>query len=174
MQINHDPDVLSCLANLSNDEVFTLPALAKQMLDLLPPELFGSTDTTFLDPVCKTGVFLHEIAKRLIEGLAEQMPELQQRLDHIYTKQIFGLPITALMARRTLYCSKTANAEMSIVRGFGAGQPEGNLPYEGNCITNSHEIWFSKIDSIRKKQILSNTKLAPSNTISVWLPTELQ
>ena len=79
----YNPDVLSCLANLSNDEVFTPPEIVNQMLDMLPQELFSNPDTTFLDPACKTGVFLREIAKRLIEGLEPQFPDLQERLGNI-------------------------------------------------------------------------------------------
>lgn len=70
----YNPDVLSCLANLSNDEVFTPPEVANRMLDLLPQELFRSPDTTFLDPACKSGVFLREIAKRLLVGLEMKFP----------------------------------------------------------------------------------------------------
>ena len=87
---HYNPDVLSCIANLSNDEVFTPPEVAKAMLDLLPQELFESPDTTFLDPACKSGVFLREIATRLIKGLESQIPDLQERLDHIFKKQIFA------------------------------------------------------------------------------------
>ena len=83
----YNPDVLSCLANLSNDEVFTPPEVANAMLDMLPQELFFDPNTTFLDPACKSGVFLREIAKRLNEGLKEQIPDLQKRLDHIFHKQ---------------------------------------------------------------------------------------
>ncbi len=78
-KINYNPDVLSCLANLSNDEVFTPPNLANQILDLLPPELFTNKNTTFLDPVCKSGVFLREIAKRLMDGLEKEFPDRQSR-----------------------------------------------------------------------------------------------
>ena len=115
----YNPDVLSCLANLSNDEVFTPPQLANRMLDLLPQELFRSPDTRFLDPCSKSGVFLREIAKRLIDGLAERMPDLQQRVDHIMHHQLYGLAITrltALMSRRSLYCSKDADSPYSISR----------------------------------------------------------
>ena len=73
-QNNYNPDVLSCLANLSNDEVFTPPEVANAMLDLLPQEIFTTPDAKFLDPACKSGVFLREIAKRLIEGLADKIP----------------------------------------------------------------------------------------------------
>ncbi len=113
----YNPDVLSCLANLSNDEVFTPPDIVNQMLDMLPQELFRNPDTTFLDPACKTGVFLREIAKRLIEGLEQQFPDLQERIDHIFHKQLFGIAITeltSLLSRRGIYCSKYPNSEFSV------------------------------------------------------------
>lgn len=102
----YNPDVLSCLANLSNDEVFTPPDIVNQMLDMLPQELFRNPDTTFLDPACKTGVFLREIAKRLIVGLEPQFPDLQERLDHIFHNQLFGIAITELtsmLSRRGVF-----------------------------------------------------------------------
>ncbi len=116
---SYNPDVLSCLANLSNDEVFTPPDVVNAMLDLLPQELFRSPDTTFLDPVCKTGVFLREIAKRLIEGLADEIPDLQQRVDHVFHRQLFGIAITemtSLLSRRSVYCSKYPNSRYSVTR----------------------------------------------------------
>ena len=85
----YNPDVLSTLANLSSDEVFTPPEIANQMLDLLPKELWSNPETTFLDPACKSGVFLREIAKRLIDGLEDKIPDIQERLDHIFQKQIY-------------------------------------------------------------------------------------
>lgn len=126
----YNPDVLSCLANLSNDEVFTPPEVVNQMLDMLPQELFRNPDTTFLDPACKTGVFLREIAKRLIDGLAPQIPDLQDRLDHIFHKQLYGIAITeltSLLSRRGVYCSKYPNGEFSVSH-FGDAQ--GNIRYK--------------------------------------------
>lgn len=114
---SHTPDVLSCLANLSNDEVFTPPDVVNRMLDLLPQELFKDPNTTFLDPACKTGVFLREIAKRLLVGLQDVIPDLQERIDHIFHKQLFGIAITeltSLLSRRSLYCSKYPNGEYSV------------------------------------------------------------
>ena len=114
---NYNPDVLECLANLSNDEVFTPPKVVNQMLDMLPPETWSNPNLKFLDPACKTGVFLREIAKRLIVGLEEQIPDLQQRLDHIVHNQLYGIAITeltALTSRRSLYCSKYANGKYSV------------------------------------------------------------
>ena len=112
-----NPDVLLCLANLSNDEVFTSPRIANQMLDLLPKELFLDANTKFLDPCCKTGIFLREIAKRLDKGLEKTIPNRQERIDHIMHNQLYGIAITeltSLMARRSLYCSKYANGPFSI------------------------------------------------------------
>ena len=138
----YNPDVLSCLANLSNDEVFTPPEVVNQMLDMLPQELFRNPDTTFLDPACKTGVFLREIAKRLIVGLEPQIPDLQERIDHIFHKQLYGIAITeltSLLSRRGVYCSKYPQSDFSVTKFDSA---EGNIRYrrtshrwkDGKCI----------------------------------------
>lgn len=113
----YNPDVLSCIANLSNDEVFTPPEVANAMLDMLPQELFSDPNTTFLDPACKSGVFLREIAKRLIAGLEDKIPDLQDRIDHIFQRQLYGIAITeltSLLARRSVYCSKYPNSIYSV------------------------------------------------------------
>ncbi len=128
---NYNPDVLSCLANLSSDEVFTPPQVANQMLDLLPTEIWSDPGATFLDPACKTGVFLREIAKRLLKGLEVKIPDLQERINHIFTKQLYGIAITditALLSRRSLYCSKTANGKYSICSAFDT--KEGNIRFK--------------------------------------------
>ena len=125
----YNPDVLSCIANLSNDEVFTPPEIANQVLDMLPDELWSDPDATFLDPACKSGVFLREIAKRLIAGLEDVYPDLQERLDHIYKKQLFGIAITeltSLLSRRSLYCSKYPNSKYSVVQ---FDEAEGNVRF---------------------------------------------
>lgn len=126
---DYNPDVLNCLANLSNDEVKTPPAVAIRMLDLLPPELFRSPATTFLDPFTKSGVFLREIVKRLDRGLERVIEDRRERIDHILQKQVFGIATTELSAhlsRRTLYCSKDASSQYSVSR---FATPDGNLRY---------------------------------------------
>lgn len=127
----HNPDVLNCLANLSSDEVFTSPKIANEMLDMLPQELFENPNTTFLDPCTKSGVFLREIAKRLLVGLEKQIPNLQERINHIFTKQLYGIAITqltSLLSRRSVYCSKTANGKYSIVTTFNT--ENGNIKFD--------------------------------------------
>ncbi len=137
IQTNYNPDVLSCLANLSNDEVFTPPGLVNDILDLLPQELWSDPNTKFLDPVCKSGVFLREMAKRLMKGLEIKIPDKQARINHIFGNQLYGIAITeltALLSRRSVYCSKTANGKYSICETFDDEQ--GNIRYE-----RMHHTW---------------------------------
>ena len=135
-----NPDVLTCIANLSNDEVLTPPELANKMLDAVADAWAADNDgasiwadptVRFLDPFTKSGVFLREITSRLTGGLADAIPDLQQRVDHILTKQVFGIGITlltSLLARRSVYCSKWANGPHSVARSFTT--PEGNVWFE--------------------------------------------
>jgi hypothetical protein len=127
-KVDYNPDVLDCLANLSNDEVFTSPKLVNEILDLLPQELFQDKKITFLDPVTKTGVFLREITIRLMEGLRVEIPDQKDRINHILKNQVFGMAITeltSLLSRRSLYCSKKANGKYSVCESFETEQ--GNI-----------------------------------------------
>lgn len=146
-----NPDVLTCIANLSNDEVFTPPELANRMLDTLAvawsanhdgANIWADKRVTFLDPCAKSGVFLREITSRLTKGLEREIPDLTKRVDHILTKQVFGIGIThltSLLARRSLYCSKHAKGEHSIAKSFA--HDDGNVWFkrqkhtwvEGRC-----------------------------------------
>lgn len=141
-----NPDVLTCIANLSNDEVFTPPEFARRMLDTVAEawatdnggaNIWADKAVTFLDPFTKSGVFLREITQRLVWGLAHEIPNLEQRVDHILTKQVFGIGVTqltALLARRSLYCSKDASTEYSVAASFREGKDPG-----GN-------VWFQRIE----------------------------
>lgn len=130
LKAGYNPDVLSCLANLSNDEVFTPPEVANAMLDLLPQKIFSDPNAKFLDPACKSGVFLREIAKRLIAGLADKIPDLQKRIDHIFKEQLYAIAITkltSLLSRRSVYCSKDASGKYSVSKFKGE---QGNIFYK--------------------------------------------
>ena len=138
-----NPDVLSCIANLSNDEVFTPPEFSNRMLDTLAEawaadhdgaDIWADPTVRFLDPCTKSGVFLREITSRLTRGLEGEIPDLRERVDHILTRQVFGIGIThltSLLARRSLYCSKHAHGEHSIGRSFAS---------------DAGNIWFERID----------------------------
>ena len=130
-----NPDVLTCIANLSNDEVFTPPEFANRMLDTLTEawaadnggaNIWADKNVRFLDPCTKSGVFLREITRRLTMGLANEIQNLQERVDHVLTKQVFGIGIThltAMLARRSVYCSK--HAKERTAPGHLAARPVG-------------------------------------------------
>jgi site-specific DNA-methyltransferase (adenine-specific) len=139
----YNPDVLTCLANLSSDEIFTPPKLANRILDMLPADLWSNKNARFLDPACKSGVFLREIAKRLDIGLEKEIPDRQTRINHIFQNQLFGLSITeltSLLSRRSVYCSKKANGKYSVCETFN--NPQGNIRFkrvehqwdDGRCV----------------------------------------
>lgn len=163
----HNPDVLTCIANLSNDEVFTPPEMASAMLDMVAEawaadhdgeNLWANPDVTFLDPFTKTGVFLREITRRLVEGLEAQIPDLQERVNHVLTKQVHGIAITeltALMARRSVYCSKRADSEHSICTGFDT--PDGNIWFERTEHTWVGGTRESRVDPLTGDEIFVYT-----------------
>lgn len=137
------PDILTCIANLSSDAVFTPPILVNQMLETLESawltnnhgaNIWEDPTVTFLDPFTKSGVFLREIVRRLVNGLESAIPDLQSRIDHILTNQVFGIAtetLTAHLSRRSVYCSKWANGKYSITKAFD--DPDGN-------------IWFKRVE----------------------------
>ncbi|HEY0968210.1 MAG TPA: Eco57I restriction-modification methylase domain-containing protein [Opitutaceae bacterium] len=140
---SRNPDVLTCIANLSNDEVFTPPEFANRMLDTLTDawaanyggaNLWADKSVKFLDPCTKSGVFLREITRRLTRGLEQEIPDLERRVNHILTRQVFGIGITqltSLLARRSVYCSKHARGEHSIAKSFA---------------TDAGNIWFQRLN----------------------------
>ena len=169
---NYNPDILTCLGNLSNDEVFTLPVLANKMIDLLPKEIFTNKNITFFDPCSKSGVFLREIAKRLNEGLKNEILDDDERWNHIFKNQLFGLSITeltGLISRRSLYCAKNAasylsvanfdNYEGNILFKEGAHKWENKkciycgCPYdifERDKSNENHAYWFIHDEKVRE------------------------
>ncbi len=134
------PDILTCIANLSSDEVFTPPELVDKMLDLLPEEVWHDKTLRWLDPASKTGIFLRQIARRLMEGLREDFPDEEERRQHIFQKMLYGIAITdltALMSRRSLYTSKDAASEKSVAKFSNS---EGNISYENIAHTYKNGV----------------------------------
>lgn len=125
----HVPDILDCLAQLSNDEVPTSPKLACAMLDLLPEHVWHDPDYRWLNPFSKSGVFLREIATRLLDGLADWEPDFVARREHIFRNMLYGAAITemtGIISRRSVYCTADASSAYSVVR---FDDPAGNIPY---------------------------------------------
>jgi len=136
MSNKYNPDILTCLANLSNDEVFTLPKTAQEMLNSLPEDIWSNKNIKLLDPFTKSGVFLREATKRFMIGLENEFPDSEERINHILKNQIFGIAITeltSLISRRTLYCAKNANSNLSVANVFNTD--DGNIFYKNQIHT---------------------------------------
>lgn len=154
--IKHYPDVLDCIANLSNDEVFTPPTLVNKVLDLLPIEVWSNPNLKWLDPACKTGVFLREIAKRLWLGLADKIKNDEERKEHIFKNMLYGIAITELTflsSKRSLYYSKDANSDNSV---FQFDNINGNIFYEN--IQHTFENNTCKFCGISKESLRNRSK----------------
>lgn len=155
----HVPDILDCIANLSSDEVFTPPDVANQVLNLLPEDLWSNPDIKILDPCCKTGIFLREAARRFMKGLEEQIPDEEKRREHIFKNMLHGIAITqltALVSRRSLYYTKEADNQFSVV---DFDNPDGNIAYkrmEHDYVQGKCRICGSPFESLERGETMEN------------------
>lgn len=105
------------------------------MLDRLPDRVWRDPSLKWLDPCTKSGVFLYQVAQRLMEGLKSEIPDYNDRLEHIYRNMLYGIAIselTGLISRRTLYHCKDASLEEYSIIKFD--NPEGNIRFpEARC-----------------------------------------
>lgn len=95
------------MIKLSNSEVITPMNIVKDMIDLLPADVFTSS-TKFLDPAVKSGRFLIEVYNRLMTSidLIKDYPNEAKRKEHILTEQLFGIATSEAAAdivRKALY-----------------------------------------------------------------------
>ncbi len=133
----HGPDVLETLAQLPNDDVYTPPKVAAAMLDILPARVWSEPHYRWLDPATKSGIYLREVFRRLMVGLAEWEPNGAKRREHILKNMLFGAATTRIngeVARRSLY--QTKNATGTEVKDPGLADlvvhfdsPDGNVPF---------------------------------------------
>ena len=115
--------------------MFTPPSFVKEMLDRLPNRVWCDPSLKWLDPCTKSGVFLYQVAQRLMEGLKSEILGYRDRLEHIYRNMLYGIAIselTGLIARRTLYQCKDASLETHSIVKFD--NLEGNIRFpEAQC-----------------------------------------
>lgn len=85
--------------------VFTPEPVVKHMVDTLEaenPGIFRDPTKTFADLFSTAGLFLMELVRRLDTGLADVIPDQNDRLRHILTKQVFEMSHNELLHEITL------------------------------------------------------------------------
>lgn len=109
--MSHTENILGMLSDRAgtgkDSQIYTPIPIAKDMTNILPEEVWNK-DTTFLDPACKSGVFLHEIYLKLMEtpSMIQDFPDKAERRKHILQNQLYGISpngMCQLMSTRTVY-----------------------------------------------------------------------
>lgn len=100
----HKEDIFDYIPPQKNNQIFTPKKVVKEMVDLLEnenPGCFDNPDHTFIDLYMKSGMYIAEIVKRLYNSpkLAAVYPDRNDRLNHIFAKQVFGLAPTEIIYR---------------------------------------------------------------------------
>lgn len=100
-------DIFDYIPPQRTNQIFTPKKVVKQMVDMLEeenPGCFDNPDKTFADLYMKSGLYITEIVKRLYnsENMIELFPDSEERLDHIFEKQVYGLAPTEIIYRIAL------------------------------------------------------------------------
>lgn len=95
-------DIFDYIPPQKTNQIFTPKKTVKEMVDLLEeenPGCFDNPDKTFIDMYMKSGLYITEIVKRLFNSsrLKELYPDREERLKHIFAKQVYGLAPTEII-----------------------------------------------------------------------------
>ena len=112
-------DIFDYVPPQKTNQIFTPKAVVIQMVDMLEkenPGCFDDETKTFADLYIKSGLYLAEIVKRLYRSdrLKQLYPEPRDRLNHIFSKQIYGLAPTEIIYRIVLSFLLGFSEEMKI------------------------------------------------------------
>lgn len=98
-------DIFAYIPQQKTSLVFTPQKVVTMMVDELEaqnPGIFHDPDKTFADLFSTAGLFLMELVRRLDTGLADVIPDQDERLRHILTKQIFEMSHNEILHRITI------------------------------------------------------------------------
>lgn len=87
-------DIFDYIPPQKTNQIFTPKRVVKMMVDLLQenaPDIFKSQETRFIDLYCKSGLYLTELVKRLFVGLADEIPNEDERVKWILENQVYGV-----------------------------------------------------------------------------------
>ena len=98
-------DIFAYIPRQKSSLVFTPQPVVKQMVDILEqenPGIFSDPTKTFADLFSTAGLFLMELVRRLDAGLVDAIPDPDERLRHILTKQIFEMSHNKILHQITI------------------------------------------------------------------------
>lgn len=112
-------DIFDYIPQQKTNQVFTPKRIVKMMVDMLEKENPGCYDNpnkTFIDLYMKSGLYIAEIVKRLYnsEKIKKIYPDDNERLRHIFEKQVYGLAPTEIIYRIVLSYVLGFSKEISI------------------------------------------------------------
>ncbi len=95
-------DIFDYIPPQKTNQIFTPKWIVKKMVDMLEkenPSCFDIPDKTFIDLYMKSGLYITEIIKRLYQSdsMKKQFPKKEERLKHIFEKQVYGLAPTEII-----------------------------------------------------------------------------
>jgi len=97
-------DIFDYIPPQKTNQIYTPKKIVKQMVENLEqenPGCFDNPDHTFIDLYMKSGLYITEIVKRLYrsEKMKKLFPNNEERLNHIFEKQVYGLAPTEIIYR---------------------------------------------------------------------------
>ena len=100
-------DIFDYIPPQKTNQIFTPKKVVIGMVDYLEeenPGCFDDPDKTFIDLYMKSGLYITEIVKRLFRSKKMKIlyPNEKDRLNHIFSKQIYGLAPSEIIYRITL------------------------------------------------------------------------
>ena len=101
---SNEEDIFDYIPPQKTNQIFTPKKIVKKMVDMLEeenPNCFDDPDKTFIDLYMKSGLYIAEIVKKLYNsnGMKEKYPDTEERLKHIFEKQVYGLAPTEIIYR---------------------------------------------------------------------------
>lgn len=136
-------------SRMGDNIIFTPQKIALEMIEALPAEIWNR-HTKFLDPCCKSGIYLQEIRNKLMacDDLIEAYPDEQDRLEHIDTNQLYGLAINEnclLLSTRNVCGRLTADSNIRYIQNYIQKVKDKNTDYKELIKEELGEVKFDVV-----------------------------
>ena len=108
---------------LSDNKVITPYNIAEKMVDDVLSNIDLELKTTFLDPVCKSGIFLKILYDKLMNHplLVKSFKKPEDRSEHILENMLYGIALdelSVMIAKRTLHGQLVKNKNIVYIKDY--------------------------------------------------------